>query len=68
MTDFFLFFFSMILLFLGNKAFNISTKSIKQTDPPSDFNQVEKPELLVVAIALFLVGSWVFWLFLKTQM
>jgi hypothetical protein len=68
MTDFLLLIFSMTLIFLGNKAFNISTKNIKQTDPPSDFSQVEKPELLVVGFALFLAGCWVFWLFLKTQM
>ncbi len=68
MTDFLLFFFSMALLFLANKTFNISTKKIKQTDPPSDFSQVEKPELLVVSLGFFVAGCWVFWLFLKTQM
>jgi hypothetical protein len=68
MTDFFLFAFSIMLLFLGNKAFNISTKNIKQTDPPSDFGQIKKPELLAVSLGLFVAGCWVFWLFLKTQM
>ena len=68
MTDFFLFAFSITLLFFANKAFNISTKNIEQTDPPSDFGQIEKPELLVVSLGLFVAGCWVFWLFLKTQM
>jgi len=67
MTDFLLFATAIVFLLLGNKVFNMSMTSKKETDPPSDFSEVDNPQLLAISFALFFFGCWVLYLFVKTQ-
>ena len=60
MTDLVLLSLSIILFHLGNKAFNMSTKFKKQTDPPSDYNQIDNPKLFLVGVSLMTLGCIVF--------
>lgn len=59
---------SCAFFYLGNKAFNISIKFRKQTDPPSDFNEVENSQLFLLSILLLIAGCGLFFLFVKTVM
>ncbi len=43
---------------LGNK---------KETDPPTNFNEVENPQIMMISFVLLLAGGWLFYLFFKTM-
>jgi len=68
MTDVLLFIVSIVFLFLGNRAFNLSMKNTKETDPPSDFTDIENPRLMAMSLVFFSLGCWIFYLFIRTQL
>lgn len=67
MTDILFLFASLLFFYFGNKAFNMSLGNKKETDPPTNFNEVENPQIMMISFVLLLAGGWLFYLFFKTM-